>query len=101
MAHADGASPVNEAGEEPLVGADLLRTEWRLAFDAAEVALRAAGRDLPDQARRAEAARLKGERETTAALLRVLAHDQHSSDQFLHRFMQPDEARKLLDSRPE
>lgn len=90
------ASLGTEDGKEPLVGADLLRTEWRLAFDAAEEALRASGRYLPDQARRAEVARLKGEREATAALLRSLAHDQHSSDQFLHRFMQPEEARKLL-----
>ena len=83
-------------GKEPIVGADLLRTEWRLAFDAAETALRASGRDLPEPARRAETARLKSERETTAALLRALAHDQHSSDQFLHRLMQPDEALRLL-----
>jgi HAD superfamily hydrolase (TIGR01509 family) len=83
-------------GKEPIVGADLLRTEWRLAFDTAETALRASGSDLPEQVRRAEAARLKRERETTSALLRALAHDQHASDQFLHRFMQPDEARKLL-----
>ena len=83
-------------GKEPIVGADLLRTEWRLAFDAAETALRASGRDLPEPARRAETARLKSERESTAALLRALAHDQHSSDQFLHRLMQPDEALRLL-----
>jgi HAD superfamily hydrolase (TIGR01509 family) len=83
-------------GKEPIVGADLLRTEWRLAFDAAETALRASGHDLPDRMRRAEAARLKSERESTAALLRALAHDQHSSDQFLHRLMQPDEALRLL-----
>ena len=84
------------AEEEPLVGADLLRTEWRTAFDAAEAALRKSGHDLPEQARREETTRLKVERETTAVLLRALAHDQRSSAQFLHRFMQQEQARKLL-----
>lgn len=80
----------------PPVGADLLRTEWREAFRAADSALHAAARLLPDAEVRGRAGRLRDERERTGTLLRSLARDQHASAAFLHRFLPPDQARKLL-----
>ena len=82
--------------EQPLVGADLLRTEWKSAFDAAEAALRAAERDLPGAEWRRKAAELQAEREPVAHLLRTLAHDQREHAHFLHRVLSRDEALKLL-----
>ncbi|HTZ04767.1 MAG TPA: HAD family phosphatase [Gaiellaceae bacterium] len=81
---------------QPLVGADLLRTEWKSAFDAAEAALRAADRDLPGDEWHARARRLQAEREPVATLLRSLAHDQRETGTFLHRVLSPAEAARLL-----
>ena len=81
---------------QPLVGADLLRTEWRSAFDAAEAALRAADRDLPAEEWRLRANGLQAEREPVAQLLRALAHDQRENASFLHRVVPRAEALKLL-----
>ncbi len=82
--------------EQPLVGADLLRTEWKSAFDAAEAALRAADRDLPADERRRRTTQLQAEREPVATLLRTLAHDQRENAHFLHRVVSRAEALKLL-----
>jgi len=86
---------------DELVGADFLRSQWKTAFGAAEAALGAAGRDLPEPERRARARELQQEREATAELLRALAHDQDASARFLHRFMSSGEARKQLGLPPE
>ena len=86
---------------QPLVGADLLRTEWKSAFDAAEAALRAADRDLPGDEWHARSRRLQAEREPVATLLRALAHDQREAGTFLHRVLSPAEAARLLGLPPE
>jgi beta-phosphoglucomutase-like phosphatase (HAD superfamily) len=73
-----------------------LRTQWRAAFDAAESALRAATRFLPDPELHELSTRLAAERESTAHLLHDFGRDQAVTEPLEHLTMPHTEARRLL-----
>src|SRR5581483_10894358 len=79
----------------PNVPPELLRAEWRRAFDAADAALRAANRILPSDENRELSLRLAAEREPTADLLLAYARNQLAAPHFKLP-LPPREARRLL-----
>lgn len=84
-----------------VISLDTLASEWRAAFHSAGAALAAASDSLPDQEVRARATRLAAEVPPTEELLAVLARNRHASAPFLHLYVSPGEARRLLGLPPE
>jgi HAD superfamily hydrolase (TIGR01509 family) len=78
-----------------------LASDWRSAFHAAGAALAAASESLPEQELRARATRLAEEVPPTEDLLAALAGNRRSALPFLHLFVSPGEARRLLGLPPE
>lgn len=85
----------DELSREP-VSLETLRTGWRMAFDAAEAALRASSLYLPAQEVSERKKRLIAEHEPTAHLLAAFAQDSRASAQRMHRITPRWEARRLL-----
>jgi HAD superfamily hydrolase (TIGR01509 family) len=76
---------------------ELLRLRWRVAFDTAEAALRAARPVLPADELHALAHALAAERTPTAQLLRAFAHEHPCGfDRDDHLALPPDRVRQLL-----
>ena len=85
----------NVSRERSRVTADALCPAWRAALDAAELAIEAARISLPVDELAARSARLAAERDSTLALLKALARDQHESDRFVHLTRRRDARRRL------
>ncbi len=81
--------------DEP-VSPGILRARWRIAFAAAEAALRAGSGTLPPVELRAHAKLLACERASTAQLLEAYARDQRTSAPFAHLLLPPWQARRVL-----
>src|SRR5262245_59114441 len=67
--------PAVRAAPEPPVDLDRLVARWRVAFDAAQTALRAASLDLPAGELRDRGRALADERDATARLIQAVAHE--------------------------
>jgi hypothetical protein len=88
------AEPPGCRGEP--VSPGILRARWRIAFDAAQAALRAGNLYLSAQELREHTNRLGAEREPTALLLQAYARDQRASAPSLHLLLPPMAARRLV-----
>jgi HAD superfamily hydrolase (TIGR01509 family) len=85
------------AARRERVTPERLRARWRVAFDTAEAALRAARPVLPAPELHALAHALAAERAPTAQLLRAFAREHpRGLDRGDHLAVPPDEARQLL-----
>jgi HAD superfamily hydrolase (TIGR01509 family) len=78
------------------ISADILRTRWRAAFDAALVALHCAGPYLPADELRDRATLLEAERDLTTVLLQAPARVQRASGQLSPLTLSAWDARQLL-----
>jgi beta-phosphoglucomutase-like phosphatase (HAD superfamily) len=86
-------------GARTAVGLDELSAHWRLAFNSAQDALRAAAVYLPAPEQRSLRAGLALERKTTAQLLDALAAEEHV--QLVHRVALPRPSRRMLGLAPD
>ncbi len=82
-------------GPGPRLTPAALRARWRVAFDAADAAIRAADRFLPPQELRDLTRSLAAEREATAKLLQAFARNELSVP-YEHLALLPGEARRQL-----
>ncbi len=102
----DRAGPQEQRARSPGMEADaeraervspgILRARWRIAFAAAESALRAGSLFLTPEEVRRHAARLAEERAPTARLLETLARDERATVSDQHLLLPPGEARRQL-----
>jgi HAD superfamily hydrolase (TIGR01509 family) len=81
---------------EASVTADMLRTRWHAAFDAALAALRHAGPYLPAEELHHRASLLAAEHDLITELLQALAQDQNASRRLSPLTFSPSDARRLL-----
>jgi beta-phosphoglucomutase-like phosphatase (HAD superfamily) len=75
---------------------DSLVMEWWAALDAAQSALRAAGRSLPDEELGERSRQLAGERAATVQQLKGLAHELHTESRLLRLLSAPAITRQML-----
>jgi HAD superfamily hydrolase (TIGR01509 family) len=78
------------------VDLDSLVADWRLAFEAAQNALRAASRDLPPNELHEHTRRLADERDSVTRLLGALAHEQHAEAPLMLLTASASDAKRLL-----
>jgi beta-phosphoglucomutase-like phosphatase (HAD superfamily) len=102
-AAARGAAPAAppRAAESPppeveTVSPETLRARWRVAFEAAQSALRAGSLYLPPPVLREHRERLVAERQSTSNLLQAFARNQRAAAPFHHVMHSPGQARRLL-----
>jgi HAD superfamily hydrolase (TIGR01509 family) len=91
----DRPVPVRAAEPAHRVGAETLRARWRIAFDAADAAIRAAKGVLPPEELHQLAQRLAAERDSTARLLQGYLRDVPAPS-FARLPLRPRDARRLL-----